>query len=315
MTLNEHEGNWYILLFGIGLAEDSARIGSGLSIRSLGSPLSVFDLAAAGASGFREWATIEPFAPACHIEIESALDADITPGFDTLNRAWLVSAMLRLRGFSRHLALACSRYSWRDIAGHQTRASASFQTQVAEEGVRAAVYQPRSALPKFEGQLDYHLRMLPEEDARTDDITNLDVEWIEGNFDKLNNLCANSERFYLAFQSANDWRYASNHRIAIGRLWSGIESLFGVSSELVFRVSLLAACLLAERGTPRKQKFDEVRGLYNIRSMAVHGEKLAEHTLALATQNSYQLLRELLLLSISRGHELGKADFDEAIFG
>jgi hypothetical protein len=47
-------------------------------------PLSVFDLAAAGAVGFREWAMLEPLAAACTSGIESAADAATLPGYDAL---------------------------------------------------------------------------------------------------------------------------------------------------------------------------------------------------------------------------------------
>ena len=116
---SEAESNWHVLLYGLKLEAPDVSVASGLSLCSLKSELTVFDLAAAGSVGFREWATIEPFAAGCRSEIESALDASVTPGYDTLNRAWLVSAMLTLRGFSGHVPLACSSYSWSVVAGHQ----------------------------------------------------------------------------------------------------------------------------------------------------------------------------------------------------
>src|SRR5690348_6296503 len=95
-----HQGNWYVLVCGLSVGTSPLPIASGLTLKALDSPLSVFDLAAAGAVGFREWAVLEPLAAACTAEIESAADAAILPGYDTLNRAWLVSALLKLRGFA-----------------------------------------------------------------------------------------------------------------------------------------------------------------------------------------------------------------------
>ena len=145
-------------------------------------------------------------------------------------------------------------------------------------------------------------------------LTAKDADWVKDNFDNVNALCANSERFRLALESSADWRYAGNPRLAIGRLWSGIESLIGVSSELVFRVALIAASLLARRGARRKQKFDEVRRLYSLRSKAVHGDSLSTESLTKATYDSFALLRDLLLLTVEQGHELTQRDFDEAVF-
>ena len=95
------DGNWYIQLAGLPRFETSLILAPGLGLRPLESPLSVFDLASAGAVGFRGWAALEQFAPACTAEIESAKDANITPGYDILHRAWLTTGLLVLRGFTR----------------------------------------------------------------------------------------------------------------------------------------------------------------------------------------------------------------------
>jgi hypothetical protein len=127
---NAPEGNWYVLIAGLTRPGEPLTLAPGLSLIPLQSPLSVFDLAAAGAAGFREWAVLEPVSQICACEIETAKDSDIIPGYDTLNRAWLASALLVLRGFSRHLAIACSAYSWNKIAGHQERTSHIFREQL-----------------------------------------------------------------------------------------------------------------------------------------------------------------------------------------
>ena len=147
----KHDGNWYILVAGLDRPEKPLTLGPGLSLIPLQSPLSVFDLAAAGAVGFREWAVLEPVSQICMCEIESAKNSDVVPGYDTLNRAWLVSALLVLRGFGGHLGVACSSYSWNKIAGHQKRTSHIFREQLETEGVRAAIFRipaRPSAIPR-----------------------------------------------------------------------------------------------------------------------------------------------------------------------
>jgi hypothetical protein len=288
----------------------------GLTLVPLESPLSVFDLAAAGAVGFREWAMLEPVSRVCTCEIETAKDSDVVPGYDTLNRAWLASALLVLRGFSRHLAIACSSYSWSLIAGHQKRSSQAFQEQVASEGVEPAIYRPKRDLPPFKGNvLDFHTRFLVDTDARTDPVSSDDAAWIATHFATFNRLASKSEPFRLALEAAIDWRYAKEPRLAVGRIWSGIEAVFGVSSELVYRISILCASLLEKRGEPRKARFQAVKKLYGLRSKAVHGEPLPQEQLVSAMNDSHRLLRELLLLTIERGRLLGADDFDDAVFG
>ncbi|MEX0682477.1 MAG: hypothetical protein WD904_14685 [Dehalococcoidia bacterium] len=313
---NDVGNNWYVLLHGLELSEPAYHIASGLTLCSLESPLTVFDLAAAGSVGFREWATLEPFLNGCHSEVESALDASVTPGYDTLNRAWLMSALLTLRGFSRHVPLACNSYSWRLIAGHQERAKGQFHEQFREEGVDAAVYRPKRQLPPFKGQLlDYHLRLLADRGARRDTFDADDAEWVKVSFNPFNRLAADSDKFRFALEAAVDWRYAKDARSAISRLWSGIEAIFGVSSELVFRISLYASSLLEPRGTERKNRFNAIKKLYGQRSKAVHGEPLSAGQLAEAMNDSYQLLRGVLLQIVANGRAPTDEDLDEAVFG
>jgi hypothetical protein len=111
MVEGTHEGNWYILIYGLPRPKETSVLASGISLRPLDARLDVFDLAAVGAVGFREWAALEPIIPYCTCEIESAKDADLAPGFNTLNRAWLANALLVLRGFTLASGVACCAHS------------------------------------------------------------------------------------------------------------------------------------------------------------------------------------------------------------
>lgn len=311
-----HSGNWYVLVMGLPRPEVPLTLAPGLTLVPLVSSLSVFDLATAGGVGFREWAMIEPISHLCTCEIETRTDSDVIPGYDTLNRAWLASALLVLRGYNRHVGIACSSYSWSTIAGHTKRNSQAFREQVASEGVDAEVYHPKSNLPPFKGNvLDFHARLLIDNDTRTDPVTSEDEAWIATHFATFNRLLSKNESFRLALEAAIDWRYAKEPRQAVGRIWSGIEAMFGVSSELVYRISILCASLLEKRGAPRKARFQAVKKLYGLRSKAVHGDSLAQEQLLSAMNGSDKLLRDLLLLTIDKGHVLGAEDFDDALFG
>lgn len=264
--MEEYLGNWYILIWNLDIEESSLKLGSGVSIRRLDYHISVFDLAAAGAAGFREWAMLEPFLQRCVCEIETAQDAAIKPGYDILNRAWLASALIKLKGFNAHLPLACNPYSWNFIAGHQERTKGIFKEELEEKGVESAINSPERALPSFKGQLlEVHTRLLAPENAKTI-LTKEDADWINDNYEIFNSLAAKSEGFRFALSAAVNWQYASGPRMAIAQLWSGIEALFGISSELVYRISLQIASLLEERGIARQDRFNQVRKLYGARS-------------------------------------------------
>ena len=150
--------------------------------------------------------------------------------------------------------------------------------------------------------------------CRNDAPKEADAEWIRTRFDTFNRLASDNEAFRFALEAAIDWRFAKEPRSAVARLWGGIEALFGISSELVYRISLYSACLLAERGEARRRKFEEVKRLYGIRSKVVHGEKMEDERISQAMSDSYHLLRDLLLLAVERGKPITIADVDDAIF-
>lgn len=311
--MEEYFGNWYILIWNLDVEKLLFKLGSGISIRRLDYHISVFDLAAVGAAGFREWAMLEPFLPKCVCEIETAQDAAIKPGYDTLNRAWLASALIKLKGFNAHLPLACSAYSWNLIAGHQERTKDIFKEELEEKGVESAINSPKRALPPFKGQLlEVRTKLLAPENMKTI-LTREDADWINDNYEKFNYLAAISEGFRLALSAAVNWQYSSDPRMAIAQLWSGIEALFGINSELVYRISLQVASLLEERGINRKERFNEVRKLYGARSKAVHGEQLSDDKLKKAMLESFAILNKLLLVNIEKGKPFSSDDFEDAI--
>lgn len=301
---------WHVLVCGLELAGDSFDLGSSLMLCRIKSSLSIFDLASAGAAGFREWATLEPLAPTATAEIVSPSGGAALPGYDALNKCWLVSALLVIRGFARHICPAVSAYSWNLIAGQQEVRSAGFRRQLEKEGVEKAVYEPWGRLPPFHGQLlDYHLRLfLPKETLTTPFDVN-EAAWVASHFELFNRLAANDERFRFALEAAIDWRYARDPRAAVARIWAGVESLLGINSELVYRVSLCAAAVVAPRGPERVATFKKVKGLYGIRSKAVHGEPITEEKLLTGLHESFELLRALLLDAVERNAVRTEEDF------
>lgn len=297
--LDANNTHWHVLVAGLPGVSNVVTLAAGITLEPLNEPLSVFDLAAAGAAGFRSWALLEPIASACTCELTIAPIVEHRSGYDTLNRGWLASSLLVLRGFSRHLSLACSNYSWNQIAGHQRRTSNTANDK----------------LPKFIGNvLDFHLNIVVNRDARVDAISPDDIQWMSDRFDTFNKMAANSDSFRFALESSIDWRFAKDGRTAIARLWSGIEAIFGISSELVYRISLLSAALLVPRGAQRREKFQEIKRLYGLRSKVVHGSKLSDEKIAEAVDGSFRLLADLLNLAIERGHPLTQDDFDKAVF-
>lgn len=302
--------SWHVLVVGLPLAEQNFDLGSSLKIRRLVGPLTVFDLASAGAVGFREWATLEPLAPMATAEIISPTTEATLPGYDALNKCWLASALLVLRGYARHICPAASGYSWNFIAGHQKGRSETFRKQLKEEGVQDAVYNPRDSLPPFQGGLlDYHLQLFIPPKAKKEPLNQEEATWISDNFEKFNLLAANDERFRFGLEAAVDWRYTKKPRVAMSRLWSGIESIFGIKSELVYRISLLISTIIADRGSDRIDMFKKSNNLYDVRSKAVHGGTIDDNKLILGVFESYEILRKILIDAVERGAIRSEEDY------
>jgi len=214
------EGNWYVLLAGLPRPTMPLALAPGVSLRPLEDKLTIFDLAAAGASGLQGWTAIEPFCPHCTAELESAKDANVAPGYDTLNRAWLVTALLILRGFTKLWGVSCSAYSWTTIAGHQKRTAEVFHEQARKDGIEKAVHESKRALPRFTGNLlDYHFSILVDSHVRDDSPNEADARWITEHFEDFNRIASGSSSFRFALEAAVDWRFAKDSRAAVARLW------------------------------------------------------------------------------------------------
>ena len=315
MVTGHLEGNWHVLVSDLELRTSPMVIVPGLTLKRLESPLTVFDLAAAGAVGFRAWALIEPFAPFCRSEIISSSDAATPPGYDALNRIWLASSMLYLLGHSRHLSLACSRYSWNRIAGFTKKRAASSRGETDIDRLLPAENEVDLSLPDFHGDiLDYHINIFLPADNRDQGVNTSDLAWVGDNYEKFNHLAAEDKRFSFALEASINWRYAHDKRSAIAGIWAGIEAIFGVNSELVYRISSYVASLLVPRGERRTEMFRQVKRLYGKRSKAVHGDILKDEELSIAMNESFSILRKLIIHMVEVGRSPSKQDLDQALF-
>lgn len=84
-------------------------------------------------------------------------------------------------------------------------------------------------------------------------------------------------------------------------IWSGIEGLFNIESEIVFRLSLYTARFLAsDNKEEMKTIFSDVKRLYKQRSAAVHGSRI-KGEVSKSIDDSVQLLKTLLKRCIVTG--------------
>ncbi|GAG13892.1 unnamed protein product, partial [marine sediment metagenome] len=200
-----HDGNWYVLCWNLHISVDTVPLAPGLILKRLAEPLTVFDLAGLGSRGFREWAMLEPLLPLATTELLSTKDSDITPGFDTLNRAWLASALLTLRDYTKHLSVACSSESWNTVKEIRQAVSSEVLTGVGIE--KSNKDTARKKKPHYQ-ILDFHRKLVLNENRKDSEISQDDLDWIYANYEAFNQLCSESEQFYFSLKASVDWRFA-----------------------------------------------------------------------------------------------------------
>jgi hypothetical protein len=105
-----------------------------------------------------------------------------------------------------------------------------------------------------------------------------DISWISQHFSTARDLLE-QRKFLNAVHCLATYHWHSLPNAQLALLWSGIEGLFDINSELVFRLSLyIARFLEGDNEEKRKTTFNNVKKLYNFRSSAVHGSgKNANH--------------------------------------
>jgi len=139
-----------------------------------------------------------------------------------------------------------------------------------------------------------------------------ELEWLKSHWESGRELLQN-EDFYTAFLAIDSCIWNSNPALALVVIWGALERLFSTShQELSFRVSANLATFLEVSGRERFSCFKRVRGLYDSRSRAAHGDDLA------ATQpfvETYALARRALLKMIESRHVPTKNELEAALFG
>ena len=124
-------------------------------------------------------------------------------------------------------------------------------------------------------------------------LTDDDETWLNSHFETARQLLK-TPAFQTAVHSLASFHWHTDPRTQLALIWSGIESIFGIESELVFRISLYAARFLApDDQSERTQIFGRIKKLYKHRSAAVHGSGMKGDAKD-AVRESSDLLRRLV---------------------
>ena len=143
---------------------------------------------------------------------------------------------------------------------------------------------------------NYHLQALPRNAINP--LSENDISWIEEHHSTANKLLSHSNKFSTAVHCLSTYLWHTHPRARLSLIWSGIESLFGVDSEISYRISLYVSHFLhPDCQASRIDTFETTKKLYNSRSKAVHGCEITPKVRA-SIENSAQLLRSLLFKCI-----------------
>lgn len=206
---------------------------------------------------------------------------------DVFTTAWWIISALRVRTLADLLIpLVCDR-SWSTLAAIEDHRC---QVHIIEDA-------PRASTPRKEKVI----------------IRSENVEWVNKHLTQFASLLEN-QRFRLAVDALTTHHHDPNVRMMTANLWSGIEALLGVESELSYRISVYAASILSPRGPDRRKLYKHMRSLYGLRSKAVHGVPLTREQLRQHVSEVRQVLSRMLCSFTEANRIPSEEDLEAAVF-
>lgn len=202
-----------------------------------------------------------------------------------MNLGWWIVSGLRVRTVVDVLVPAAADHSWDVVSALDRQCS----VQLLEDVPRAW---------KFER----------ERLVSGDDLT-----WIAENLITFADLLE-VPSFRLAVEALGTHHHHQNLRMVAAALWSGVEALFGVESELRFRLAASVAAILEPRGESRKELYLRVKQLYDVRSKAVHGIRITDRILTDHILEVRNLLARLLCTYVERKACPTMSDVEHSLF-
>lgn len=128
-----------------------------------------------------------------------------------------------------------------------------------------------------------------------------DIKWLKENYSNGRNLL-DQPRFSHAVHCLATYHWHSLPFAQLALLWSGIECLFNINGELVFRLSLyISRFLEGDNEENKKIIFKKVKELYKRRSTAVHGTGDIKDPQE-SVYDSAQLLRRIIFQCIKQNN-------------
>lgn len=291
MATNPEITKLYAGLSGISLLPETFELGEGVAIsRSYAHFMAPFLMAFSPAiPGKPHPAPWKAAKGGLHIDITAELflptDVRAAP-LDRLNTIWWIVALLRLK-----------------------RSSSIFVPVVSTERFSSipAIQEEPELWP-----VEIYTRRLFLCGEEFPSVGTDELEWVRIHWPRAAELLSD-ENFSVAFQAVDSCIWNSNPSLALVAVWGALEKLFSAShQELSFRVSANIASFLEPAGRNRFKHFKYVKGLYDHRSKAAHGEQSVSTTALIET---YNIARSTLIKMIETHHVPSRAELEAILFG
>lgn len=218
------------------------------------------------------------------VQLHLPKDVDV-PGFDRLNTAWWLAALLRFR--AAHSVIV-------PVISNEPFARA----KEIESGIH---FWPMELEPNR-----LHLAVKPSI------LLEPDLEWIRANWKAAGELMQNKQ-FNLLFQSFDQSLFVRNPALALVLLWGALESMFSPArTELRFRVSANIAAYLEPPGKARRDLQKKVAKLYDARSVVAHGGSSAPNG---SLADTYDVVKRSIAKIIRTNRVPTPDEIEEDLFG
>lgn len=121
-------------------------------------------------------------------------------------------------------------------------------------------------------------------------------------------------RFRLASEALTTHHLQHSDRMMAAHVWTGIEALVEIRTELRFRLSAIIAATLEPPGPQRHQLFKRIQKLYDVRSKIVHGAKIDEKEIRSHTIQAREILARLMRRFVEVGSLPTSEGLEAALF-
>ncbi len=201
--------------------------------------------------------------------------------------AYRIIAALRIHCGLDFIVPMVANHSWSSIAALEQD---SLKIHMIEDYPRAQIFDNSEALQRT------------------------DLEWLEKYFVNVLDLIWKHPSINIAIEAISLFHQQVSLRMSVIALWAGIEAIFGITSELRYRLAIEIAAYLEVDNKDRVNLYKKIKKMYDIRSKAVHGSNIDEKIIIEHIKETKSILRRILIKSIEANNLPSHEEFEYSVF-